>query len=59
MYEAHVRVALGDLEEAFRLYDEAYQRGSGWLVFTRAAATWGPVREDPRYHALLERLKLD
>ena len=59
MYEGHVRVALGDLTEAFRLYDEAYERRSGWLMFTRAAATWDPVREDPRYLALLKRLKLD
>jgi TolB-like protein/Flp pilus assembly protein TadD len=59
MYEGHVRIALGDLEEGFRLYDEAYERRSGWLIFTRAAATWDPVREDPRYLALLKRLKLD
>jgi adenylate cyclase len=59
MYEGHVRIALGDLEEGFRLYDEAYERRSGWLMFTRAAATWDPVREDPRYLALLKRLKLD
>jgi tetratricopeptide (TPR) repeat protein len=58
-YEAHVRIALGDFDEGFRLYDEAYERRSGWLMFTRAAATWDPVREDPRYLALLKRLKLD
>jgi hypothetical protein len=28
-------------------------------MFTRAAATWDPVREDPRYLALLKRLRLD
>ena len=59
MYEGHVRIALGDLEEGFRLYDEAYERRSGWLMFMRAAATWDPVREDPRYLGLLKRLKLD
>jgi hypothetical protein len=29
------------------------------LMFMRAAATWDPVREDPRYLALLKRPKLD
>jgi hypothetical protein len=59
MYEGHVLIALGDLDEGFRLYDEAYERRAGWLMFTRAAATWDPVRGDPRYLALLKRLKLD
>jgi hypothetical protein len=39
----HVRIALGDLEEGFRLYAEAYERRSGWLMFMRAAATWDTV----------------
>jgi hypothetical protein len=59
IHEGHVRIALGDRDEGFRLYDEAYERRSGWLMFTRAAATWDPVREDPRYHTLLKRLRLD
>jgi serine/threonine-protein kinase len=59
MYEAHVRTALGDLAEGFRLYEEAYERHSGWLIFTRAEPNWDPLREDPRYLALLKKLKLD
>jgi serine/threonine protein kinase/tetratricopeptide (TPR) repeat protein len=59
MYEAHVRTALGDLVEGFKLYEEAYKQRSFWMLFTRVEPHWDPLRQDPRYLALLKQLKLD
>ncbi len=59
MYEAHVRAALGDLDEGFNLFEKAYEQRSPWLLFTRVEPRWGPLRQDPRYLALLRKLKLD
>jgi serine/threonine-protein kinase len=59
LYEANVLRALGDLEEHFRLVEQAYEMRSGWMMFTRADPIWDPLREDPRYLALLKKLKLD
>jgi eukaryotic-like serine/threonine-protein kinase len=59
LYEANVLGALGDLDEYFRLIEQAYVMRSGWMMFTRADPIWDPLRDDPRYIALLEKLKLD
>jgi len=59
MYEAHVRIALGDLAEGFKLYHEAYEQRSFWMLFTRVEPHWDPLRQDPRYLALLKHLNLD
>jgi hypothetical protein len=58
MYEAHIHTALGDRATGFELYEEAYQRHSGWLLFMRGP-DWDPVREDPRYLTLLKKVNLD
>jgi eukaryotic-like serine/threonine-protein kinase len=58
MYEAHIHTALGDRATGFELYEEAYQRHSGWLIFMRGP-DWDPVREDPRYLTLLKKVNLD
>jgi serine/threonine-protein kinase len=59
LYEANVLGALGDLEEHFRLIEHAYEMRSAWMMFTRADPIWDPLREDPRYLALLKKLRLD
>ena len=51
---------LGDLDEAFRLVDVAYEQRSGWLAFLRIREPgWEPLRTDPRYGALARRIGLD
>ena len=39
--KAHARTALGDLERGFKLYEEAYERHSGQLIFTHVPAGLG------------------
>jgi hypothetical protein len=59
IYESHVMSALGDHEGGFRLCERAYELRCGWLIFTRSDPIWGPLHADPRYLALLKKLKLD
>ena len=59
IYEAHVLASLGDLTETFDLLDRAYELRSGWLIFLRAEPVWDPLRDHPRYLALLKKLRLD
>ncbi|HET8625451.1 MAG TPA: hypothetical protein VFM14_17960 [Gemmatimonadales bacterium] len=35
-YRAQVLQGLGGIDEAFAIYDRAYEQRSGWLVFLRA-----------------------
>ncbi len=59
IYSAQIRSALGELEEAFELYDLAYHQRSGWLVFLRAEPLWDHLRPDPRFRDLLRRMRLN
>jgi tetratricopeptide (TPR) repeat protein len=59
IYESHVLGSLGDHEGGFRLIERAYELRSGWLIFTRSDPIWEPLHDDPRYLALLKKLKLD
>jgi len=60
LYEAHILIALGETDEAFRLYELAYQQRSGYLLLLRAEPTlFDPLRSDPRFVSLLKRLRLD
>jgi tetratricopeptide (TPR) repeat protein len=59
IYEAHVLASVGNLDGTFDLLERAYELRSGWLTFFRAEPAWDPLRDDPRYLALLKRLRLD
>lgn len=59
IYRAQVLAALGEVDEAFELYDVAYAQRSGWLVFLRVEPLWDPLRPDPRFRALLKKMRLD
>ena len=53
---AHVLVALGDYDEAFRWLSRAYDERDGWLSFMNHWPTWRPLRSDPRFQALLRKM---
>jgi serine/threonine protein kinase/tetratricopeptide (TPR) repeat protein len=60
MFEAFVLGHIGDLDEAFRLYDRAVEERSGLLVFLRVTHEIpSTVRSHPRFAALMEKLRLD
>ncbi len=59
MYQAQIHFSLGDLDEGFRLLELAADQRSGWMLFLRGEPGWDPLRKDPRFMALLRRLRLD
>jgi TolB-like protein/Tfp pilus assembly protein PilF/tRNA A-37 threonylcarbamoyl transferase component Bud32 len=60
MCEAAILVGIGELDEAFTLYDLAYQQRSGYFMFLRVFPTREyPIRSDPRFVALLQQLHLN
>lgn len=59
-YEASVCAGLGDADEAFRLLDRAYEERSGYLPFLGVSwFWWNPLMSDPRFEALLKKMRLD
>ena len=59
IYTAQILAALGELDEAFELYDLAYRQRSGWLVLMRGEPLWDRLRPDPRFRELLRKMRLD
>jgi TolB-like protein/DNA-binding winged helix-turn-helix (wHTH) protein len=56
---AEINTYLGDKEEAFRWLGKAFEgRSVGWLPFIKVDPTLDPLRSDPRFRALLERMGL-
>ena len=56
---ARVYVALGDFDEAILWLDRAYDARSRGLIFLNANASWDPIRNDPRFQSLLQKMHLD
>ena len=49
--------SLGDKERAFEWLEKAYAERAGWLLELRIDPTWDPLRTDPRFKELLERVR--
>ena len=47
---------LGEKELAFEWLEKAFQERSSWLVEVRVDPLWDPLRSDPRYKELLQRM---
>ncbi len=58
MWMALVHLGLGDREGLFQWMDRAYEERDGSLILISAAVELDPVREDPRFKAILERMGL-
>lgn len=54
---ALVHAGLGDKEQALAWLDKAFAERSHWLVWLRLDPRWKTLREDPRFAALVERMK--
>jgi serine/threonine-protein kinase len=61
IYEAYVLGAMGELDEAFRLFDRALEERSGLLALSSVTQETAipAVRSDPRFAALLKKAHLD
>jgi TolB-like protein/cytochrome c-type biogenesis protein CcmH/NrfG len=51
--------ALDEKDEAFRWLERAYEERSGYLVYLKVDSWYDSVRADPRFSALLRRMRLD
>jgi tetratricopeptide (TPR) repeat protein len=58
MWMALVHLGLGDLESVFRHLDRALAERDGSLILVTSALEFDPLRRDPRFRALLERMGL-
>jgi hypothetical protein len=53
---ADLHTALGNFDQAFRWLD--YEPAHGWLPWSRVNPALEPLRDDPRFAALLRRMDL-
>jgi tetratricopeptide (TPR) repeat protein len=54
---ALVHTALGQKDQAFAWLDQAFAERSHWLVWLRLDPRWNALRDDPRFAALIERMR--
>ncbi len=59
LYHALVLETAGQQEEAFDLWNRAWEERSGWLAYIRTEPTWDAARSHPKFLALLQRMRLD
>lgn len=55
---ATLHIGLGNYGVALDWAERVYAERRGWLVYARVNPVFDPLREEPRFRALLERMKL-
>jgi eukaryotic-like serine/threonine-protein kinase len=55
---AMIQVALGEVDPSFDLLEKAHQERRGWLAYLRIEPILDPLRSEPRFQRLLERMRL-
>jgi serine/threonine-protein kinase len=55
---ATIYVALGDHDRAFEYLQKGYEERAGWMIWLRVDPVWNPLRSDPRFAALLNKMGL-
>ena len=56
--QAQLHVALGQRDRAFEWMDKAYQDRRGWLAYLKIEPMLDSIRDDARFHRMLERMRL-
>jgi eukaryotic-like serine/threonine-protein kinase len=56
---AALHASMGDADEAFRWLDTAVQERATGVIFLRVHPRLDPIRQDPRYPAMLRKVGLD
>ncbi|MBT8252882.1 MAG: hypothetical protein KJN68_02840, partial [Bacteroidia bacterium] len=57
-YLAKIDVHLGRYENAFKMLELAYELRDASLIWINADASFDPIREDPRFQDLIEKMNL-
>ena len=55
---AKLALALGLGDEAFAFAEQSRVERRGWIVYMKVDPLWDPLREDPRYRALLSAMAI-
>lgn len=55
---ALVHAALGDRDQAFAWLDRAVKERTHWLLWLNRDRRWDPLRTDPRFASLVQRVGL-
>lgn len=54
-----IHVALGDVDRAFTLLEDAFQQKDGWLRFMNSDPRMDPLRADSRFNKMLTKIGID
>jgi eukaryotic-like serine/threonine-protein kinase len=55
---AMIQLALGEVDASFDLLERAHRDRRGWLAYLRIEPIFDPLRSDPRFAGLLQRMRL-
>lgn len=55
---AHIHLGLGEIDSAFQWFDRAVEEHDQMMVPILSYAHYDPIRQDPRFTALLRKMKL-
>jgi len=55
---ATVHLGLGEIDHAFTWIERAYEERRGWLCYLKVEPLLDPLRADPRFDRLLEKMRL-
>ncbi len=58
LWIAGIHIGLGDKDQAFEWLRKTYDDRSGWLVYLKIDPMFSPLRSDPRFRELLQRVGL-
>jgi serine/threonine protein kinase/tetratricopeptide (TPR) repeat protein len=56
--QTQLYVTLGQRDRAFEWMDKAFQDRRGWLAYLKIEPMLDSIRDDPRFHRMLERMRL-